>query len=416
MKEFLSKPFIFFLIITFYLYITSPPVHAFSPTSDDLIAGIDVSFWQGDISFSEVASAGIDVVYIKASEGLEYVDPKFEQNYQDAKSAGLKVGFYHYVTSRTVENAIQQADFFAYTIAGKAPDCKLAMDFESFGSLSSFEINQIALAFMKELELQSGKSAILYSNTYTARTIFDSTVSEYPLWVANYDVAAPPANGTWSTWVGWQYTDQGEIPGISSYVDCDWFTREVFLGDSSPITEIPYQNMYPDSNSSSYIRYQIKWGDTLSKIAIEYGTTVQQLVGINHISNPNLIYTGDILLVPADNIKSTSQSNQLNTGKIIQYIVRSGDTLSQLAQEYHTTVSSLVSINHIANENLIYVGQKLYIPTHNYDMSHSIYVVKSGDTLWSISRRFGISVARIVMLNRITNPNLIYPGNVLRIG
>ena len=48
-------------------------------------------------------------------------------------------------------------------------------------------------------------------------------------------------------------------------------------------------------------------------------------------------------------------------------------------------------------------------------MSHTLYVVKRGDTLWGISRRFGVSISKIVMLNRISNPNLIFPGNVLRI-
>ena len=48
-------------------------------------------------------------------------------------------------------------------------------------------------------------------------------------------------------------------------------------------------------------------------------------------------------------------------------------------------------------------------------MSHNLYVVKRGDTLWGISRKFGVSLAQIIMLNRISNPNLIYPGNVLRI-
>ena len=80
-----------------------------------------------------------------------------------------------------------------------------------------------------------------------------------------------------------------------------------------------------------------------------------------------------------------------------------------------TTVTAIADANNISNVNLIYTGQIIHIPTSNYDMLHTLYVVKRGDTLWGISRRFGVSIARIVMLNRIANPNLIYPGNVLRI-
>lgn len=127
---------------------------------------------------------------------------------------------------------------------------------------------------------------------------------------------------------------------------------------------------------------------------------------MNNIANPNLIYAGDTLIVPTSDPSS-------NITQI--YVVQYGDTLSKIAQEYGTTVATLASINNIQNVNLIYVGQIIKIPSYSYDMSHRLYVVKRGDTLWGISRRFGVSIARIVMLNRIANPNLIYPGNVLRI-
>ena len=96
-------------------------------------------------------------------------------------------------------------------------------------------------------------------------------------------------------------------------------------------------------------------------------------------------------------------------------MVKSGDTLSQIALNYNTTVAEIAYLNNIRNVNLIYPGQILYITTSSCDMSHTLYVVKKGDTLWGISIRFGVSIARIIMLNRISNPNLIYPGNVLRI-
>ena len=106
-----------------------------------------------------------------------------------------------------------------------------------------------------------------------------------------------------------------------------------------------------------------------------------------------------------------------NNGNICTttYIVQRGDTLSQIALDFGTTISEIASLNNIRNINLIYTGQTLYIPTESCDMAHTLYVVKPGDTLWGISKGFGVSIAKIVMLNRISNPNLIYPGNVLRI-
>ena len=394
---------VFIVTMLFQFYILVLPSFAFSPSGDTIYEGIDVSSWQGEIDFSQVKASGIEVVYIKSSEGFRSVDSYFEQNYANAKNAGLKVGLYHYVTARSVEDAVKQANFFVSTISGKNPDCKLAMDFESFGSLGREEINQIALTFMQTVKNVSGKDVIIYSDEYNANSTFESNLAIYPLWVAQYEVSEPTVREHWSNWAGWQYTDRGEVPGISSYVDRDKFTNEVFLDDTSEVPDVPTDK--PDENER-YTTITIRYGDTLSELAIEYNTTVERLVELNNIANPNLIYAGDTLIVPTSDPSS-------NITQI--YVVQYGDTLSKIAQEYGTTVATLASINNIQNVNLIYVGQIIKIPSSSYDMSHRLYVVKRGDTLWGISRRFGVSIARIVMLNRIANPNLIYPGNVLRI-
>lgn len=394
---------VFIITMLFQFYILVLPSFAFSPSGDTIYEGIDVSSWQGEIDFSQVKASGIEVVYIKSSEGFRSVDSYFEQNYANAKNAGLKVGLYHYVTARSVEDAVKQANFFVSTISGKNPDCKLAMDFESFGSLGREEINQIALTFMQTVKNVSGKDVIIYSDEYNANSTFESNLAIYPLWVAQYEVSEPTVREHWSNWAGWQYTDRGEVPGISSYVDRDKFTNEVFLDDTSEVPDVPTDK--PDENER-YTTITIRYGDTLSELAIEYNTTVERLVELNNIANPNLIYAGDTLIVPTSDPSS-------NITQI--YVVQYGDTLSKIAQEYGTTVATLASINNIQNVNLIYVGQIIKIPSSSYDMSHRLYVVKRGDTLWGISRRFGVSIARIVMLNRIANPNLIYPGNVLRI-
>lgn len=401
----MKKIFIFCVMLLFQIYILSIPSFSFSPSNDNIYDGIDVSAWQGEINFEEVKNSGIDIVYIKSSEGFSFVDPYFEQNYSNAKNAGLKVGFYHYVTARTVEEAISQAKFFVSTVAGKVPDCKLAMDFESFGNLSVDSINQIALTFMQNVQSLSGKEVIIYSDEYNASNTFYS-LANYPLWVAQYEVSQPTVSNNWNTWAGWQYTDKGEVSGISTYVDRNKFTEDVFLDSKEEIPNVP--NDGSDNTSEQYTTIIIQYGDTLSELALKYNTTVSELVKLNNISNPNLIYAGSTLKIPTNSSSSTGSCTST-------YVVQSGDTLSQIALNYGTTVTQIAYANNIRNVNLIYTGQTLYIPTSNCDMNHTLYVVRRGDTLWGISRRFGVSIARIVMLNRISNPNLIYPGNVLRI-
>lgn len=407
--RFIVNIFISLTCFVFMTYILSVQSLAFAPSSNVFYEGIDVSNYQGEIDFQKVKQDGVDVVYIKASEGTTFIDPYFERNYQMAKENGLKVGIYHYLTARTEAQAIAEARFFVARAVGKQLDCKLAMDFETFGNLSKFEINRIGLTFLQEVEKLSGKKAILYSNSYTATNIWDEENLKYPLWVAEYDVENPNVIGTWDTWAGWQYTDMGELSGIKTYADRDKFTKEVFLADTSevpPIDENDDENLNPTPEKTK--RITIKWGDTLWGLAIKYNTTVSELVRLNNIANPNLIYAGENLIVP-DNGYSNNENMQI-------YTVRSGDTLSYISQIFNVPISLIASDNNIQNINLIYPGQQLQIRTDcRYDCGHLLYTVKRGDTLWSIAKRYNTSIANIVRLNRIRNPRLIYPGQMFRI-
>ena len=165
----------------------------------------------------------------------------------------------------------------------------------------------------------------------------------------------------------------------------------------------------PSPEPMDTITIIIKWGDTLSQLALDYDTTVEELVELNNIENPNLIYAGDTLLVPANG------SSQGGTSDETIYIVKKGDTLSQIALDFGTTVNAIARRNNIKNVNLIYPGQVLIIPSSSGNTNYIIYKIQYGDTLWSISRRYGVSIAYLVRLNRIPNPNLIYAGNTLLI-
>lgn len=97
------------------------------------------------------------------------------------------------------------------------------------------------------------------------------------------------------------------------------------------------------------IEYVVKKGDTLSGIANKYGTTYQELAEYNNISNPNIINVGQVIKIP------TKEKTP------ITYIVKSGDTLTKIASKYETTVEKIAKDNNIKDKNKIYVGQKLII-------------------------------------------------------
>ena len=338
-----------------FVFLCSFPVLAFGPSSNQIYQGIDVSSWQRNIDFAAVKRSGIDVVYIKSSEGQSYIDPYFETNYQNAKANGLKVGFYHYVTARTVDQARNQATFFANVIKGKEPDCRLAMDFESFGNLSVSEINEISKVFLETLENLTKSEVVIYSNAYSARAIFGQELTKYPLWVANYGVSAPGSNGKWDSWVGWQYTSTGRVSGISGNVDRNQFTSDIFMSSNITLPD-PGTPVTPPAENT--IVYTVKSGDTLSHIALRYGTTVNQIVALNNIKNPDLIYPGERFTIYTGNQGETGQNA---CGKIA-YKIRYGDTLSQIALTYNTTVYEIAKLNNIANPNRIYAGRTILIP------------------------------------------------------
>ena len=416
----ISKIFITFFIfsIAFINY-----VYALSPQGNLRYEGIDVSDWQGYIDYSQVKNAGIDIVYIKASQGNNIKDPYFDINYENAKANNLKVGFYHFLTATNIEEARQQAIFFSSVISGKQADCKLALDYEQFNEVSKEQINQIALAFIQKVKELTKKQVIIYSDLYNSESTFNTELAnEGELWIAYYGDYRnlQNRNASWNSFIGVQYTDRGLVSGIRGYVDRDLFSDEVFLDDSS---EIPKTDNPNENYNTETVYYTVKRGDTLWKIARQYGTTIQEIAQINGIQNVNLIYPGQQLRIHTNSNVAGSEAN--STGKTY-YTIKRGDTLWKIARSYGTTVQNLIQWNNIKTPNLIYPGQRLIL-YGNFNSStlnatsklsvnnYSYYTVQRGDTLCKIARRYRTCPKRIARLNGIRNSSYIYSGLVLKI-
>jgi len=409
--------FVYFLILSFIFFVNTNITYAITPNSDPQYQGIDVSDWQGYIDYSQVRNAGIEVVYIKASQGTNFKDPYFDINYENAKANGLRVGFYHFLTATNTNEAEQEANFFASVISGKQADCKLVMDYEVFGGVSVEESNRIAEVFLETVRRLTNKEVIVYSDLSNATNRFDRSISEnYELWLAYYGDynTIRDVQTSWETWIGLQYTDRGIVPGVNGNVDRDLYTESIFLSDTSEITNTENPN---DNINTESIFYTVQRGNTLSEIARRYGTTVQEIASINNITNPNLIFPGQVLRILTN---STVNGSETRATGSITYTVERGNTLSQIARAYDVTVNSIVEINDIQNPNLIFPGEKLRITdsaveTLNPVLQNNFYTVRIGDTLSSIARRFGTTVTNLVNLNGIRNPNLIYVGQIIRV-
>lgn len=115
-------------------------------------------------------------------------------------------------------------------------------------------------------------------------------------------------------------------------------------------------------------------------------------------------------LTKYDNVENSVD----NSKNYIEYIVKSGDTLSEIAEKYNTTYQKIAKDNNISNPNLIYPNQKIKIYTNvSQETNETIYIVKSGDTLSEIAQKFNTTYQKIAKDNNIANPNLIFPNQKL---
>jgi putative chitinase len=184
----------------------------------------------------------------------------------------------------------------------------------------------------------------------------------------------------------------------------------VLVSTSSLVSAAPEMKRH-STGSTVHI---VQWGENLSLIAMRYGVTTSAIAQANGIANPNFIYAGQRLTIPGASSSPTATPSS-GSGT---YVVRAGDTLSGIAYGLGTTVNTLVSLNGLINPNLIYVGQTLKVPGGQQTSQPStscVYVVLGGDNLTRIALKYGTTVWAIAIANNIANPSFIWPGQRLAI-
>ena len=320
--------------------------------------GIDISRWQAGIN---LAAVPCEFVVIKATEGTTYVNPYCDQHFRQAAELGKKLGVYHFAGGG---NAAAEAEYFVRNIRGYIGKAILVLDFEIQNMANGAIWSKQWLDRVYEL---TRVKPLIYMSNYMANHLDWNAVASagYPLWNAYYyaygtpmgynpDAPLPQKLGPWGGALLYQYTSEGRLPGYNGYLDLD-----VFYGDSGDwdryareegSVEPPLPDPVPQPQPT--ITYRIKRGDTLSKIAVRYGTTVAVLAQLNGIANPNRIYVGQVIRIPVDSSGPVQPT---------YYVVKRGDTLSGIAARFGTTYQRLMQLNGIRNPNLSDVGQRLRI-------------------------------------------------------
>lgn len=268
----------------------------------------------------------------------------------------------------------------------------------------------------------AGYTAVLYGYksflvNHLGSAGLQEIASQYPLWLAkypNYQVTPEPNYNYFPSFINvqmLQFTSTYVADGLDGNVDFTGITENGYKGGNaqkpktSTLATTTGKQLHQDTHN-----YTVKSGDTLSAIASRYGMTVNALVTLNGIRNANLIYPGQVLRVADSGQGSTVSQKATTTTTTGSYTVRYGDTLSAIASRYGTSTSTLASINGISNPNWIYPGQVLKLSGGS---STRAYTVRSGDTLSGIASRLGTSWTSLKAKNGIANANLIYPGQTL---
>jgi lysozyme len=344
--------------------------------------GMDLSHYQVVTDWKAVKADGVEFVYIKATEGNSYADPKADSHFKGAKGVGLARGFYHFAHFSSVDDALLEAKWLVSHIQNYDFTLPPCLDLESNNCASTAILAQAAKAFLQYVEDKLG-SAVLYCSKEYYSYVKDQVV-DFGIWLA-YPAATLSFVKPLSDLFAWQNNWHGAVKGVSGEVDLDVAGGKVFtvtnkmLAPQPAIVEVkpaPVANPAPvvakpapvvakpehkpapkpapkPKKAPKPTTYTVKSGDALVEIAAKFGLTVEKLQKWNGIPNPNMIYAGQVLKLVAT--KSTASR------KPVTHTVQSGETLISIADKFKTTVRSLQKLNKISDVDKIKADQVLRV-------------------------------------------------------
>lgn len=274
---------------------------------------IDVSIHNGAIDWAKVNAAGVEGAIIRCGYGRDLKkqdDANFKRNIEGAIAQGLRVGVYMYSYAKTEDSARSEA---AHTLRLVEP-YKEKITLPIYYDLEENDCAQYAkrnAEIFGDIIEKAGFWCGVYSSSYWWRTYLKD-LNRFTKWVADWgsNNGKPNRKPTFSNTDVWQYTSNGRISGISTRVDLNELLNPNIKGyiganaaTPTPSKPDPKPEPQPEPekpSEPSYITYKIKKGDTLSKIAKKYGTTVKAIQALNKdkIKDVNLIIAGDTIKIP----------------------------------------------------------------------------------------------------------------------
>jgi lysozyme len=303
---------------------------------------IDVSEHQGSIDWN-VVKGQIDGAILRCGFGDDIAsqdDKQWRRNADECTRLGIPFGVFIYSYATSMAQAESEAQHVLRCIKGYKLSYPVYLDLEEAGTQSG--AIQRANRFGDIIE-RAGYFCGVYANLNWWNNYLGG-LERFTKWVAQYNTTCDYKGSNKDIW---QYTSTGRVAGIGGNVDMNEcyrdFPSEIKVGKA---TARPAAKPVPKPANRTYT---VQAGDNLSGIAAKYGTTYQHLAQINSIANPNIIHPGQVLKI--DGAAPAAKT----------YTVQGGDSLSGIAAKYGTTYQRLAQINGISNPNLIYPGQVIKI-------------------------------------------------------
>lgn len=323
----------------------------------------DISGWQA----VEPDLSSVDGVIIKSTEGTGFINPRFKGQIDFARSQGKELGLYHFADGA---DPIAEADYFVDNSA-REDGVAQALDVEGDFYKNVSDPVGWCLAWLQHVESRTNnKPGIYLSQSELASYDWSRVVkNDNWLWIAEWNGQNQPQITQFSLWTLWQYADKSATGGDADIFNGDvnvWKKIAANEGDSQDSTPVPPAPSDPvpapvpapepapsqPVNVGTFLA-TVSSGDTMTSIANQFNVTLAALEAVNPgIQNFDQIQVDQVINIPGN--------APVPLGKCV---VSEGDTMSTIADQVHTSLAALEAANpHIANYDLIYVGQTLNLP------------------------------------------------------
>lgn len=401
------------------------PLNVFAAKGDQ---GVDWSIYQGEQGRFGYAHDKFAIAQIGGynASGI-YEQYTYKTQVASVIAQGKRAHTYiWYDTFGSMDIAKTTMDYFLPRIQ-TPKNSIVALDFEH-GASSDVNANTETILYGMRRIKQAGYTPMYYSyKPFTLQYVdYQRIIKEFPnsLWIASYpsyEVTPEPLYAYFPSMEGigiWQFTSTYIAGGLDGNVDLTGITDNGYTATDKPETDTPATEAGEETEKTP--NSDVKVGDMVKvKFNVDAWATgeaipdwvkgnsykVQEVTGSRVLLEGILswISKGDIELLPDATVVPDKQPEATH---VVQY----GETLSSIAYQYGTDYQTLAALNGLANPNLIYPGQVLKV---NGSAVSNVYTVQYGDNLSSIAGKLGTTYQALAQRNGLANPNLIYPGQTL---